>query len=229
MYTNRILATSGVVLVLLTAGAVVAIRVFVAPAQENGENGDGLEFDRQIEVERFTAVELSGGWELHLTHATEYSAVLIGDQDLVDTAEVSTAGDRLSIFFRDVDEDRTARIMITAPAIETLSLAGAVNGTIAGLDAAELTVLSEGATNLVFEDSTIGDLTLQTAGAANIDLGESLVENAVLDLAGANQLRLTMNGGSLTGRVEGVGNVRYSGETSSVNVDTEGIVRIRRR
>ena len=33
MYTNRILATSGVVLVLLTAGAVVAIRVFVAPAR----------------------------------------------------------------------------------------------------------------------------------------------------------------------------------------------------
>jgi hypothetical protein len=38
-----------------------------------------------------------------------------------------------------------------------------------------------------------------------------------------------MNGGSLTGRVEGVGNVRYSGDASSVNVETDGIVRIRRR
>ena len=38
-----------------------------------------------------------------------------------------------------------------------------------------------------------------------------------------------MDGGSLTGRVEGVGNVRYSGETSSVNVDTDGIVRVRPR
>ncbi|MCY4372615.1 MAG: DUF2807 domain-containing protein [Spirochaetaceae bacterium] len=226
------MATSGIVLVLLTAGVVVAIRVFAAPAREDG---DGLEFDRQIEgdrqieIERFTAIALSGGWELHLTHAAEYSAVLIGDQDLVDTAEVSTAGDRLSIYFTDADEDRTARIMITAPAIETLSLAGVVNATVVGLDAAELTVRLDGATNLVFEDSTIGDLTLQTAGAGNIDLEESLVENAVLAMAGANQLRITMNGGSLTGRVEGVGNVRYSGETSSVNVDTEGIVRLRRR
>ena len=227
MYTNRILATSGIVLVLLTAGVVVAIRVFAAPAREGG---DGPDVDRRIEVARFAAIELRGGWDLHLRHASEYSAVLTGDRELVDTAEVSTAGERLSIHLQgDSDEDRTVRIVITAPAVEALSLAGAVNGTIAGLDAAELTVLSEGATNLVFEDSTIGELTLQTAGAANIDLGESLVENAVLSLTGANQLRITMNGGSLTGRVEGVGNVRYSGETSSVNVDTEGIVRLRRR
>ena len=227
MYTNRILATSGVILVLLTAGVVVAIRVFAAPAREGG---DGSDVDRRIEAERFAAIELRGGWDLHLTQAAEYSAVLAGDRELLDAADVSTAGDRLSIHLQgDEDEDRIVRITVTAPAIEALSLAGPVNGTIAGLDAAELTILAEGAINLVFEDSTIGDLTLQTAGAANIDLEESLVENAVLDLAGANQLRITMNGGSLTGRVEGVGNVRYSGETSSVNVDTDGIVRLRRR
>ena len=227
MYTNRILATLGVTMVLFTAGVVVAIRVFAAPAREDG---DGPEVDRQIQVERFTTLELRGGWELDLTHASEFSAVLSGDRELVDTAEVSAGGDRLSIHLEgDVDEDRTVRILITAPAIEALSLAGAVNGTITGLDAAELTVLTEGATNLIFEDSTIGDLALQTAGAANIDLGESLVENALLNLEGATQLRITMDGGSLTGRVAGVGNVRYSGDTSSVNVDTDGIVRIRRR
>ena len=204
----------------------MVIRVFAAPAREGG---GGPDVDRHIEVERFAAIELGGGWVLQFTHASDYSAVLIGDPELVDIAEVSTAGDLLSIHLQgDVDEDRTARIMITAPAIEALTLAGAVNGTIVGLDAAELTVLSEGATNLVFEDSTIGDLTLQTAGAANIDLSESLVENAVLGLSGANQLRINMDGGSLTGRVEGVGNVRYSGDASSVNVDTDGIVRIRR-
>ena len=227
MYTNRILATLGVAMVLFTAGVVVAIRVFAAPAREHG---DGPEVDRQIQVERFTTLELRGGWELDLTHASEFSAVLSGDRELVDTAEVSAGGDRLSIHLEgDVDEDRTVRILITAPAIEALSLAGAVNGTITGLDAAELTVLTEGATNLIFEGSTIGDLALQTAGAANIDLGESLVENALLNLEGATQLRITMAGGSLTGRVAGVGNVRYSGDTSSVNVDTDGIVRIRRR
>ena len=216
MNTNRILATSGIGLVLLTAGIVVVIRVFAAPAREGG---GGPDVDRHIDVERFAAIELGGGWDLQFTHASDYSAVLIGDQELVDTAEVSTAG----------DEDRTVRIMITAPAIEALTLAGAVNGKIVGLDAAELTVFSQGATNLVFEHSTIGDLTLQTAGAANIDLGDSLVENGVLDMSGASQLVINMNGGSLTGRVEGVGNVRYSGDVSSVDVDTDAIVRIRRR
>ena len=227
MYTNRILATSGVALVLLTAGVVVAIRLFAAPVREDG---DGPEVDRQIQVERFTTLELGGGWDLHLTHAAEYSAVLTGDRELVDAAEVSSAGDRLSIHLPgDVDEDRTVRILVTAPTLEALDLAGGVTGTIAGLDTAELRVLSEGAANLVFEDSTIGDLALQTAGAANVDLGESLVENALLDMEGANQLLITMNGGALSGRVAGVGNVRYSGDVSSVNVEPDGIVTIRRR
>ena len=56
-----------------------------------------------------------------------------------------------------------------------------------------------------------------------------LVENAVLDMSGASQLVINMNGGSLTGRVEGVANVRYSGDVSSMDVDTDAIVRIRRR
>ena len=226
MYTNRILATSGVVLVLLAAGVVVAIRVSAAPAREGGA---GPDVERPITVERFGAIELRGPWDLQLTHAAEYSAVLRGDRELVDAAEVSTAGDRLSIHLQgDVDEDRTVRLLITAPTIAALDLAGGVTGTISGLDAAELSVLAEGAANLVFAGSTIGDLALQTAGAANVDLGESLVENALLDLEGANQLRITMDGGSLTGRVAGVGNVRYSGDVSRVNVEPDGIVRIRR-
>ena len=34
-----------------------------------------------------------------------------------------------------------------------------------------------------------------------------------------------MSGGSTSGRVEGVGNVRHAGDVSSVNVETDGIVR----
>ena len=55
-----------------------------------------------------------------------------------------------------------------------------------------------------------------------------LVENAVLDMSGASQLVINMNGGSLTGSVQGVGNVRYSGEVSTVDLDMDAVVRIRR-
>ena len=214
MNTNRILATLGVVLVLLTASVVVAIRVFAAPAREDG----GTVFERELDVERFAGMELLGVWEPQFARGDEYSAVLTGDPELVDTAEVSTAG----------EEDRTVRIMISAPTIEALAVAGAANGRIVGLDAPELTVVCEGAANLVFEESSIGDLTLRTEGAVNIDLGASLVENAVLDMSGASQLVINMNGGSLTGSVQGVGNVRYSGEVSTVDLDMDAVVRIRR-
>ena len=70
MNTNRILATLAVALVLLTAGGVVAIRVFAAPAQEDGRPVAELE----LEVERFASIELYGAWNLQLTQAPEYGA-----------------------------------------------------------------------------------------------------------------------------------------------------------
>ena len=93
MNTNRILATLGVVLVLLAAGVVVAIRVFAAPAQEDG----GPVVELELDVERFAGIELHGSWELQFTPADEYSAVLTGEPELVDSAEVSTDADRLII------------------------------------------------------------------------------------------------------------------------------------
>ena len=80
MNTNRMLATLGVVLVLLAAGLVVAIRVFAAPARE--ERGGGSAVERQLEVNRFAGIELSGRWELQLTRTPEYRAVLVASQEV---------------------------------------------------------------------------------------------------------------------------------------------------
>ena len=80
MNTNRMLATLGVVLVLLAAGLVVAIRVFAAPARE--ERGDGAAVRRQLEVNRFVGIELSGRGELQLTRTPEYRAVLVASQEV---------------------------------------------------------------------------------------------------------------------------------------------------
>ena len=70
---------------------------------------------------------------------------------------------------------------------------------------------------------------LKTEGAANIDLDASSVTNAVLDMAGASQLKINLNGGSLTGRVRGVGNIRYTGDAGSVALDTVALVKISRK
>ena len=90
-------------------------------------------------------------------------------------------------------------------------------------------MVAEGASNLSFQDSTIGDLQLRTAGAANVDLGASEVGSAVLDMDGASQLMINMNGGALTGRVRGVGNIRYRGDVSTVDLDTVALVKVTRK
>ena len=227
MNTKRVLATLGVVVVLLATGGAEETRVFAAPSREDG--GEPV-VERPLEVGRFTAIELRGAWKLQFTPASEYRVVLAGDPEIIEAAKVSTDGDRLGIHLEEYSvQDRSLRIVIAAPTLTALTVAGAVDGRIVGLDAAQLAVVTQGASNLVFEDSTIGDLMLNTEGAANIDLDASSVTNAVLDLAGASQLKINLNGGSLTGRVRGVGNIRYTGDAGNVDLDTAAAVKISRK
>lgn len=225
MNVKRMRATAGVVLGLLIVGTVAGIPVFAAAASEDG----GPVVTRQLQVGGFAELKLRGAWKLQFTQASAYSVLLTGNQETVAAAEVLSDGDRLAIHLDDfAEEDRSLRIVITAPTLAALSVAGAVDGRIVGLDAPQLTVVTRGASNLVFEDSTVGELVLETAGAANVNLEASLVENAVLDMAGASQLKINLNGGSLTGRVRGVGNIRYTGDASSVELDTVALVKVSR-
>ena len=226
MNVNRMPATAAVVLGLLVVGSVAGVPVFAAAASEDG----GPVVARQLEVSGFAEIKLRGAWKLQFTQASEYRVVLTGNQETVAAAEVSTDGDRLAIHLDDYsEEDRSLRISIAAPTLAALTVAGAVDGRIVGLDAAQLTVVTRGASNLVFEDSTVGDLVLETEGAANVDLEASLVANAVLDMAGSSQLKINLNGGSLTGRVRGVGNIRYTGDVGSVDLDTVALVKVSRK
>ena len=226
MNVNRMPATAAVVLGLLIVGSVAGVPVFAAAASEDG----GPVVARQLEVGGFAEIKLRGAWKLQFTQASEYRVVLTGNQETVAAAEVSTDGDRLAIHLDDYsEEDRSLRIVITAPTLAALTVAGAVDGRIVGLEAAQLTVVTKGASNLVFVGSTVGDLVLETEGAANVDLEASLVANAVLDMAGSSQLKINLNGGSLTGRVRGVGNIRYTGDVGSVDLDTVALVKVSRK
>ena len=225
MRVNRMPAAAGVVLGLLIVRSMAGIPVFAAAASEDG----GPVVTRQLEVGGFAEIKLRGAWKLELTQASGYSVVLTGNQETVAAAEVSSDGDRLAIHLDgSPEDDRRLRIDITAPTLAALTVAGAVDGRITGLEATQLTVATKGASNLVFVDSTVGDLVLETEGAANVNLEASLVANAVLDMAGASRLRINLNGGSLTGRVRGVGNIRYTGEASRVDLDTVALVKVSR-
>ena len=54
--------------------------MFAAPARE--ERGGGAAVERQLEVNRFVGIELSGRGELQLTRTPEYRAVLVASQEV---------------------------------------------------------------------------------------------------------------------------------------------------
>ena len=139
MNVKRMPATAGVVLGLLITGSLAGIPVFAAAASEEG----GPVVTRQLQVGGFAELKLRGAWKLQFTQASEYIVVADGNQETVAAAEVVSDGDRLAIHLDDfAEEDRSLRIVITAPTLAAVSVAGAVEGRIVGLDAPQLTVVT---------------------------------------------------------------------------------------
>ncbi len=85
MNTKQTPATLGVALFLLAAGG--AEGLYAAPTREDG--GEPA-IERPLDMGRFTAIELRGVWKLQFTLASEYSAVLAGDPEVIEAIKVST-------------------------------------------------------------------------------------------------------------------------------------------
>ena len=75
-------------------------------------------------------------------------------------------------------------------------------------------------------DSSVENLDLSSEGACNIDLEKASITNALVNLRGASNASINMNGGSLSGKIEGVGNLSYSGTVSSETVKTDGLAKV---
>ena len=93
--------------------------------------------------------------------------------------------------------------------LASVRFAGTADAREDGIETDALVVEVLGAAELRVDESTIGELTLLSSGAAEIDFSGSLVSDAHLDMAGASELDITMNGGVLSGRARGAGDVTY--------------------
>ncbi len=162
---------------------------------EHTIRGEGPVRERTVNADGFSAISVSGGWEVIITPGEAYGFSFEAQQNLLDLMKVSVDGDELNIEMDgNVKTDDPMVVRISAPVITDIDLSGA--------------------TKLNSEASFSGEsLSIHGSGACEITIGCDL-DALFLDLSGASKTTLSGRVDDLTISLSGASKI-YAGDCAS--------------
>ena len=233
--TKIVLGIIGALVIIVIALAIGA-RVVVDNMLSSSGEGDAIELsgnriERSFDLQDFSAIEVTGGWQIMVTEGDSYEVTVSADEALMEHLIVERQGDALRVGadrWRWSSEGRL-RLEVTTPRLSRIDVDGGADVRLSGLQTESLRIDIDGAGNITAADARVERLTVEVDGAANVDFVESSVVNADIRMSGAGNVEITMAGGELAGRIEGVGSVTYGGEVSRRTIRVDGLGSVERR
>ena len=233
--TKIVLGIVGALVIIVIALAIGA-RVVVDSILSSGGEDDAIELsgnriERSFDLRDFTEIEVTGGWQIAVTQGDSYGVTVTADEALMEHIIVEREGDALRVGadrWRWSNEGRL-RLEVTTPQLSRINVDGGADVRLSGLRTDSLRIDIDGAGNITATDTQVERLEIEVDGAANVDFVESAVVNADIRMSGAGNVEITMAGGELAGRIEGVGSVTYGGEVSRRTIRVVGLGSVERR
>ncbi len=206
----------------LQLAALVAGVAVIGTACQVDINAGGETVTETFDVTEFTEVEVSSAFDVTIEIGDEPSVEIDLNDEVLDRLEVEQDGDRLSIGFDgglfSISGPLDARIVTTD--LTKVSLDGAVDASIRGLDASQLDVELSWASQVTGRGS-VGVLVIDADGASQADFADTEVERAEVDVSGASSV--DVNGAAeVRGQASGASSVDVSPDADNVNVTTSG-------
>jgi hypothetical protein len=177
------------------------------------------------DVAAFDAVDIRGAAKIDVTAGPAHSLVIEGSQKAVDAMVSRVEGSKLVIEDRDgwmwQGRKGSLQLRITAPELKALTVSGAGEVTLGGMNGGDLSLAVQGAGDLKGSGS-VAQLTAQLSGAGSLDLSALTATNANVVVNGAGNMELNVTG-SLVATVNGVGNIHYRGNPAQVQTAMNGV------
>ena len=196
----------------------------------------GIERTSSPDLKDFDSIRVDGKWEVDIEHSDEFFVELRIRTRKKDRTRVNVidgtlvldnfhTGERRGIGNRGRGitlrrERYEARIGM--PALKSLKIEGLAEVDILGFDEESLDVVIDGLGHVDAENSRMDMLTLRIDGLGRADLRGLESLDARVDISGAGVVRLTMNGGSLEGSIDGLGVIRCRGPVSGEAIRIDG-------
>lgn len=191
---------------------------------ERLKDSDKPTVSREFPLAGFTAIEVSGHWEVELTRGETTQVKVKAPGDVMENLSVEKQAGTLILStdkkWRHSREKVTA--LITMPSLSGLRLSGLMSLKLSGFTSESLTVYTSGSTSITGKGNHIHNLNLRGKGLSNLNLRRNSVINADLCYKGVYKIELSMAGGELTGKIKGVGKVIYNGEVRKESIRKDG-------
>ena len=229
--SNKILLISGSSLIGVVIVFLIIFRLTLGNSitTERPNDSDKSTVSKQFLLDNFTAIEVSGQWEIELNCGETTQVIIKAPGDLMDDLAVKN---RAGTLILSTDKKwrhnkRKVTALITMPSLFDLRLKGLVSLKFSGFTSENLTVYSSGSTSIKGKGNNIHNLNLIGKGVSNLNLKRSSVINADLNCKGVYKIELSMAGGELTGKLKGAGEVIYNGEVSKESIRIDGTGKVR--
>jgi len=202
-------------------GFVLVIARVAAPSRA----AEGLSETRN--VSGFDHIRLTGPFSTEITAGRPTLVTLYGDRDVVNRITTEVDGDTLVIGMRNEwGFNRKAKLVIALPELRGLANDGAGSVRISGLAGGDIEIENAGAGSIV-ASGRVANESIALDGVGKIDTTALEAKDVTVSNNGVGSVRVRVSG-VLTASVNGVGEIRYTGNPSHVESQVFGIGRIDR-
>jgi hypothetical protein len=176
---------------------------------------------RRLDLKDFTAIEISGAYELDVTVGEDYAIEVSGPPDEMARAEASVSEGALMLGakkrLRKVKhgDHRGLRAVVTMPALDRLSVSGVTEADIRGVDSGAFKVNLAGVGEVTIE-GRCGELHARVSGVGELDAKSLLCKVADVGLSGMGEAAVYARD-MAKAEVSGMGEIDIYGSPKTVD------------
>lgn len=188
----------------------------------SGVRGSGdLEEDTRT-FESFSALEISGAYEVNVIIGDEYKVHISAEDNLIPLIKTKVKGSTLSIYSKkNLRPREDIVITVTTKELEAVESSGASEITATGIDCSRFSVSLSGAGGISLSGKT-DVLDISMSGAGNIDSKNLIANDVYISDSGVGDATVYA-ANILKAEVSGVGNIEYEGNPSKVSSNVSGV------
>jgi hypothetical protein len=186
-----------------------------------GTSGSGKTKAEKRSLQGFTAVNVSGAYEVEIVAQQEAGVEVEGDDNLLPLVRTEVNKGVLDIFNeKPFSTKNTIRIRISAPQLDAVSTSGASDIVVSGVRSDDFNVSTSGASNLKISGEARA-FDLEMSGAGEVDAKDLRSEKVSVNSSGAAEATVYATE-DLYVSASGAGTVNYYGDPKNVSQNVSG-------
>jgi len=207
---------------LIVCGFILPACSVVLPGQQN-ITGSGNVISETRSVSGFSAVSLEGSGNVEIVIGEEESVVVEAEDNLLPVIETVLEKSVLVIRTKPLTSIQTSEpinIRITVKSLTGVLIPGSGNITVSGLSGDTFSVALPGSGNITIA-GTANQVDISLGGSGNIYCDQLKARSASISLNGSGNITVYASE-SLDARINGSGDIQYSGNPARISKDVKG-------